>query len=68
VTTGPYRVVRHPGYLSSICLWVGAGLSFENFVLIGLYGLKSSPLARIDPFMLIRHDPGDAQLMSRQIQ
>jgi len=39
VTTGPYRVVRHPGYLSSICLWVGAGLSFENFVLIGLYGL-----------------------------
>jgi protein-S-isoprenylcysteine O-methyltransferase Ste14 len=34
ITTGPYRLIRHPGYLSSICIWIGTGLALQNFVLI----------------------------------
>ena len=30
VTQGPYRVVRHPGYLGTILLWVGYGLALAN--------------------------------------
>lgn len=30
VTQDPYRVVRHPGYLGTILLWVGYGLALAN--------------------------------------
>jgi protein-S-isoprenylcysteine O-methyltransferase Ste14 len=39
ITTGPYRRIRHPGYLSSICIWVGAGLAFQNVVMIPVFFL-----------------------------
>ncbi len=32
VTQGPYRVVRHPGYLGTILLWVGSGLALANWI------------------------------------
>ncbi|HKA09401.1 MAG TPA: isoprenylcysteine carboxylmethyltransferase family protein [Candidatus Dormibacteraeota bacterium] len=32
VTTGPYRWVRHPGYLGSMAVWVGASLAFHSWV------------------------------------
>jgi protein-S-isoprenylcysteine O-methyltransferase Ste14 len=32
VTTGPYRWVRHPGYLGSIAVWVGASLAFHSWL------------------------------------
>jgi protein-S-isoprenylcysteine O-methyltransferase Ste14 len=32
VTTGPYRWVRHPGYLGSIAVWVGAALAFHSWL------------------------------------
>jgi len=32
VTTGPYRRVRHPGYLGSMAVWVGASLAFHSWV------------------------------------
>ena len=34
VREGPYRLVRHPGYLSSLCIWVGSALGFQNLILI----------------------------------
>jgi phosphonate transport system substrate-binding protein len=32
VTTGPYRWVRHPGYLGSVSVWVGASLAFHSWL------------------------------------
>ncbi len=32
VRKGPYRVVRHPGYLGSILVWMGAAASSGNLV------------------------------------
>jgi len=32
VMTGPYRWVRHPGYLGSIAVWVGASLAFHSWL------------------------------------
>ena len=43
VRTGPYRVVRHPGYAGSILALAGLGLALENWLsLLALVGL---PLA-----------------------
>lgn len=30
VTTGPYRLVRHPGYAAGISRWIGAALATSN--------------------------------------
>jgi protein-S-isoprenylcysteine O-methyltransferase len=32
VRSGPYRFVRHPGYLGTQLLWVGFGLSSQNWL------------------------------------
>lgn len=32
VDRGPYRVIRHPGYLGVLMLWVGAGLATANWM------------------------------------
>jgi protein-S-isoprenylcysteine O-methyltransferase len=32
VQNGPYRLVRHPGYLGSLLVWMGASASSENLV------------------------------------
>src|SRR5579859_5433777 len=38
VEEGPYRVVRHPGYLGSLLLWLGAGLATGNWIVVmGIY-------------------------------
>lgn len=43
IESGPYWIVRHPGYLASILLWVGLGLVFANwlatFAVAALVGL-----------------------------
>jgi protein-S-isoprenylcysteine O-methyltransferase Ste14 len=36
VQDGPYRYVRHPGYLGTILLWVGAGLATVNWITAAL--------------------------------
>ena len=32
IESGPYWLVRHPGYLATILLWVGFGLVFANWL------------------------------------
>ncbi len=36
VRQGPYRVVRHPGYLGSILMWIGAGLATTNWIAVSV--------------------------------
>jgi protein-S-isoprenylcysteine O-methyltransferase Ste14 len=36
VTTGPYRRVRHPGYLSYIISILGIGLALSSLIVLGL--------------------------------
>jgi protein-S-isoprenylcysteine O-methyltransferase len=38
VQTGPYRRVRHPGYLGALLLWSGFGLASANWVAAGIIG------------------------------
>jgi protein-S-isoprenylcysteine O-methyltransferase Ste14 len=35
VQEGPYRLVRHPGYLGVLLLWLGAGLASANLLVVG---------------------------------
>jgi protein-S-isoprenylcysteine O-methyltransferase Ste14 len=32
IAEGPYRLVRHPGYLGVLLLWLGAGLATSNWI------------------------------------
>ncbi len=32
IDRGPYGVIRHPGYLGVLMLWVGAGLATANWI------------------------------------
>jgi protein-S-isoprenylcysteine O-methyltransferase Ste14 len=34
VTRGPYRCIRHPGYLGSLMTWVGAAAASRNLVVV----------------------------------
>jgi protein-S-isoprenylcysteine O-methyltransferase Ste14 len=38
VRSGPYRVVRHPGYLGSLMTWIGAALVLAPLAIAGLIG------------------------------
>jgi protein-S-isoprenylcysteine O-methyltransferase Ste14 len=48
VSKGPYRVIRHPGYLGTILVWIGFALAVGNwiaililaFLLFGVYGYR----------------------------
>ncbi len=39
IDRGPYRVIRHPGYLGVLMLWLGAGLATANWIVTGLIAL-----------------------------
>jgi protein-S-isoprenylcysteine O-methyltransferase len=36
VQTGPYRYLRHPGYLGCLMMWTGAGLATFNWLVMAL--------------------------------
>jgi protein-S-isoprenylcysteine O-methyltransferase len=63
VTTGPYRWIRHPGYLGSIAVWVGAALAFHSWLaaalVAGLMLVAYGWRIRAEEQMLARHF-GDA--------
>jgi protein-S-isoprenylcysteine O-methyltransferase Ste14 len=39
VDFGLYRYLRHPGYLGSIMIWIGAGLSSNNYIVMLIVSL-----------------------------
>ena len=38
ITSGPYRLVRHPGYLGSLATWTGFALASRSVAVVGLVG------------------------------
>jgi protein-S-isoprenylcysteine O-methyltransferase Ste14 len=34
VQSGPYRLIRHPGYLGTLLMWAGAGLAAGNWIML----------------------------------
>jgi protein-S-isoprenylcysteine O-methyltransferase Ste14 len=42
VETGPYRVVRHPGYTGSMLFWLGAGLATMNWLITGIIAIVTA--------------------------
>ncbi len=36
VQSGPYHLIRHPGYLGSILMWAGAGLATTNWIALAV--------------------------------
>jgi protein-S-isoprenylcysteine O-methyltransferase Ste14 len=34
VSSGPYRVLRHPGYAGVLLMWLGAGLALQNWIVL----------------------------------
>ena len=32
IAEGPYRLIRHPGYLGDLLLWLGAGIATSNWI------------------------------------
>ena len=60
VSQGPYRVIRHPGYLGTIFVWIGFALAVGNWIatlivailLFSVYGyrIRSEEAMLIDKF------------------
>lgn len=60
VRQGPYRIIRHPGYLGTICVWIGFAVAVGNWIatiilallLFGVYGyrIRSEEVMLIDSF------------------
>jgi protein-S-isoprenylcysteine O-methyltransferase len=36
VREGPYRIIRHPGYLASILIWFGVAVSAQNWIVLAV--------------------------------
>jgi protein-S-isoprenylcysteine O-methyltransferase Ste14 len=34
VSSGPYRLLRHPGYAGVLLMWLGAGLALQNWIVL----------------------------------
>ena len=65
VRSGPYRFVRHPGYLSVVLLWVGAALSSRTVVAPALtvtaVGTAYRHRMDAEDALLVRELPGYAE-------
>ncbi|HTP00297.1 MAG TPA: isoprenylcysteine carboxylmethyltransferase family protein [Anaerolineales bacterium] len=69
VQAGPYRFIRHPGYLGMILMWIGVSASTGNWIviLIVLCAILSAYHYRIqnEEEMLLHALPGYADYSSR---
>ncbi len=43
ITTGPYAIVRHPGYLAGIVVMVASGLALDSWIATGLLMVCTLP-------------------------
>jgi protein-S-isoprenylcysteine O-methyltransferase Ste14 len=39
VRAGPYRLIRHPGYLGSILIWTGVAASTQNWIVLAIVSI-----------------------------
>ena len=70
VSQGPYRVIRHPGYLGTIFVWLGFALALGNWIatiilailLFSVYGYR----IRSEEAMLMERFGNDYQAYCRQ--
>ncbi len=58
VTSGPYRLLRHPAYSGDLALWLGAALATANVFLLLLW-----PISVLGTYLLTREE--DALLASK---
>jgi protein-S-isoprenylcysteine O-methyltransferase Ste14 len=36
IKKGPYKIIRHPGYLGTMLVWCAAGLAMQNYIITGM--------------------------------
>ncbi len=69
IQDGPYRVIRHPGYLGMILMWLGVAMATGNWIVIVLVVIviAAAYYYRIETEekMLIETLPGYAEYRSR---
>src|SRR5512138_3359373 len=69
IRNGPYRVIRHPGYLGTILMWLGVGASTGNWIVFAIVAIivGAAYYYRIESEeqMLLSTLPGYAEYRSR---
>ncbi len=69
IDTGPYAVVRHPGYLGSIMTWVGFALTSASAPTVvavsALLGVAYRRRIHAEERLLLRDLPGYAEYAKR---
>ena len=69
VDDGPYRRVRHPGYLGSLLIWAGFGLASQSLpaatVVVGVVGDAYRRRIEAEEALLVRDLPGYAAYADR---
>ena len=73
VRAGPYRLIRHPGYLGSILMWAGVALATANWivliiVLVVMLGVYSYRIQTEEKMLLATNpDYGEYQKHTRKL-
>jgi protein-S-isoprenylcysteine O-methyltransferase len=66
---GPYRLVRHPGYLGSLLIWLGFGLTAQSLpaatVVVAVVGDAYRRRIAAEEVLLARDLPGYAAYVGR---
>ena len=69
VDDGPYRLVRHPGYLGSLLIWTGFGLASQSLpaatVVVAVVGDAYRRRIEAEEALLVRDLPGYAAYAGR---